>query len=69
MVLSVIKQPILQFFFEILNLKGHQNCITSSRVTAILLDRWIFPFGQGGEASWWRVCYQRGLPRVVLYRY
>ena len=27
---------------------------------------WIFPIGQGGEASWWRVCYQRGLPRLVL---
>ena len=21
-----------------------------------------------GEASWWRVCYQRGLPRLVLCR-
>ena len=21
--------------------------------------------GQSGEASWWRVCYQRGLPRLV----
>ena len=23
-------------------------------------------FGQSGEAYWWRVCYQRGLPRLVL---
>ena len=22
-------------------------------------------FGQSGESSWWRVCYQRGLPRLV----
>ena len=22
-------------------------------------------FGQSGEAYWWRVCYQRGLPRLV----
>ena len=22
--------------------------------------------GQSGGASWWRVCYQRGLPRLVL---
>ena len=22
--------------------------------------------GQSGEANWWRVCYQRGLPRLVL---
>ena len=23
---------------------------------------------QSGWASWWRVCYQRGLPRLVLTR-
>ena len=23
-------------------------------------------FGQSGEAYWWRVCYQRGLPRLVF---
>ena len=48
-----------------LNLEGHQNRITGSRVTAILLNGWIFPIGQSGEASRWRVCYQRGLPRLV----
>ena len=32
---------------------------------AILLNGWIFPNGQSGEASRWRVCYQRGLPRLV----
>ena len=26
----------------------------------------MFFFGQIGEAYWWRVCYQRGLPRLVL---
>ena len=26
-----------------------------------------FFFGQSGEAYWWRVCYQRGLPRLVLF--
>ena len=26
----------------------------------------IFFFGQSGEAYRWRVCYQRGLPRLVL---
>ena len=54
------------FVKEILNLKGHQNRITGLRVTAILLNGWIFPIGQSGEASPWRVCYQRGLPRLVL---
>ena len=50
---------------ENLNHEGHQNCITGSRVTAILLNGLIFPFVQRGEASPWRVRYQRGLPRLV----
>ena len=28
-----------------LNLKGRQNCITGSRVKAILLHGWILPIG------------------------
>ena len=52
---------------EILNLKGHQNRITGSRVTAILLNGWILPIGQSGEASRWRVWYQWGLPRLVFF--
>ena len=28
---------------------------------------WIFPIVQSGEASQWRVCYQRGLPRLVSH--
>ena len=55
----------LQFFLEILNLKGYQNRITGSRVTVILLNWWIFPVGQSGEARRWMVCYQRGLPSLV----
>ena len=54
-------------FWEILNLEGHQNCITGSRVTAILLKKWTFPIGQSGEASRWRVCYQGGLPCLVSF--
>ena len=41
---------------EILNVKGHQNWFIGSRVTAILLNQWIFPIGQSGEASWWTPC-------------
>ena len=26
-----------------------------------------FFFSQSGEAYWWRVCYQRGLPRLVYF--
>ena len=50
---------------EILNLEGHPNHITGSRVTKIWLNGWIFSIGQSGEASQWRVCYQGGLPRLV----
>ena len=28
-----------------LNPEGHQNCISGSKVTAILLKEWIFPIG------------------------
>ena len=61
MVLSVIN-----FFWEILNLAGHQNYITGSRVKAIFLNKGIFFIGQSGEASPWRVSYQWGLPRLVF---
>ena len=43
----------------ILNLGGHSNHITGSRVTAILLNGLILPIG--GVASG-RVCNQRGYP-------
>ena len=33
---------------------------------AILLNGWIFPIGQRGEASRWRVFYQRGLLGLVI---
>ena len=42
-------------FLENLNLEGHQNRNTGSRVTAILVNEWIFPIGQSCEASRWRV--------------
>ena len=35
-------------FLEILNLEGHPNHITGSRVTAILLNVWILPIGHSG---------------------
>ena len=36
------KIDYLTILEEILNLEGHQNRITGSRVTAILLNGWIF---------------------------
>ena len=31
-----------------------------------MLNGWIFPTGQSGEACLWRVCYQQSLPRIVI---
>ena len=59
------KMDYVAILQEILNLEGHQYRITGSRVTAILLNRWIFCIGQSGKSSRWRVCYQRSLPRQV----
>ena len=39
------KIDYVEFFLEILILEGHQNCITCSRVTAILLNGWNFRGG------------------------
>ena len=36
---------MLHFFKEILNLEGHLNCITGSRVTSILMNGWFLPIG------------------------
>ena len=64
------KRDYITIFWEILNLEGHQNRISGSRVRAILLNGLIFPIWQSGEASRWRVCYQRGLPHLVyLYHH
>ena len=56
----------ITIFLGNLNLKVHQNRITGSRFMAIFLNGLIFPIGQSSEASRWRVCYQRGLPRLVF---
>ena len=37
------KIAYVSHFKKILNLKGHPNCITGSKVTAILLNGWILP--------------------------
>ena len=49
------KIDYVTIFKEILNLDGHHNCIAGSKVTTILLNRWILPIGGG---SWGRVCAQ-----------
>ena len=39
------KIDYVTFFWEILNPEGHPNCITGSKVTAILLNGWILTIG------------------------
>ena len=39
------KIDYVTIFWEILNLEGHLNRITGSRVTAILMNGWILPIG------------------------
>ena len=50
---SSLKIDYVCKFYEILNLKGHQYCITGSRVTGILLNWWTLPIV---EAASGRVC-------------
>ena len=47
---------------EILNLEGHQNHMTGSRVTAIFLNGWILPIGGTSVLEGLR---STGLPRLV----
>ena len=64
MVLLGIKQTILTFFLEILDLEGHQNRCIGSKVTAIFLNGWILPTG-GVEGSAPAAC-AAGLFRAFL---
>ena len=48
-----------------LNPEGHQNRITGSKVTAILLKWWILPIGGASAVEGLR---STGLPRLVFKR-
>ena len=39
------KIDYVTIFKEIINLEGHPNCITGSKVTVILLNGWLFLIG------------------------
>ena len=58
-----LKIDYVSIFWEILNLKGHPNRITGSRVMAILLIGLILP---NGEVSAVEGLRSTGLPRLVL---
>ena len=56
------KIDYVTIFKEILNPEGHPNCITGSKVIAILLNGLILPIG---EAASGRVCACRLRSRLV----
>ena len=56
------KIDYVTFFLEIVNLEGHPNTITGSRVTVILLKGWILLIGGASEVEGLR---PTGLPRLV----
>ena len=47
------KIDYVTIFMEILNLEGHPNCITSSKITAILLNGLILPIGGASSGRVW----------------
>ena len=59
------KVDYVTIFWEILNLEGHPNRITDSRVTAILLDGWISHIGGASSMEGLR---STGLARLVCCR-
>ena len=54
----------VRIFSDILNLEGHRNCITGSRVTAILLNGWILSIGGASVVEGLR---STGLPPTCLF--
>ena len=49
------KIDYVTIFKEILNLEGHLNRITGSKVTVILLNGWILPIGGASSVKGLRV--------------
>ena len=51
---------------HMLHVMCHILCVTC-HILCVMFHNFISNFfGQNGRASWWRVCYQQGLPRIVL---
>ena len=42
---KISKMDYVTIFKEIPNLEGHPNCVTGSKVMAIVLNWWILPIG------------------------
>ena len=49
----------------------HMSCVichmspVTCHMSCVTCNYFFLFFGQSGETSWWRVCYQSGLPRLV----
>ena len=62
------KIDYVTIFWEILNLEGHPNCTTGSKVKAILLNGWILPIDGATSMKGLRLhftqqaCFFRHLP-------
>ena len=70
------KRDYVTILKEILNLDGHPNCITGSKVTAILLNRWALPIGGASavksvrlQPNNYRVTCLTGAPLYFLHMY
>ena len=59
----LLKLEYIKIFLEILYLEGHPNCITGSKVTAVLLNRWILPIGGSSAVEGLQ---STGIPRLVI---
>ena len=46
---------------------SHVRCQVSGVTCNYFIYLFLFISGQSGEASWWRVCFQRGLPSLVFF--
>ena len=60
---SSYKKDYVIVIKNFLNPEGHQNPISGSKVTAILLKGWILPNGGASAVDGLR---SRGLPRLVV---
>ena len=60
------KIDYVTFFRRFLISKDIKIALLFQELRQFCWNKWIFPFGQSGLASRWRVCYQWGLPRLVF---
>ena len=44
---------------------SHVTCYVSHVICQMSIVKKNFKIGRSGAASWWRGCYQLGLPRLV----